>query len=155
MLSTGEYSLNASFAGTTYYISSSASQSPLYVYRPTHFVIWGGNAGGIQVGHPYMFWGSDWWKEVTAGNFAANAKFKGYAEQVTDTMWWGLPGNSVHPPKTVPSHIGVIVTTQMDKQGSKVTGNIAKRVILRVEDPSAYRPNPGHAAWGTMKVEID
>jgi len=153
-LPVGEYTLNASFAGSTYYLSSSASQSPLYVYRPTQFVIWGGNAGGVQVGHRYMFWGNDWWKEVTAGDFDANAKFKGYAKEVSDTMWWGRPGNSGHPPKTVPGYIGVIVTTQVAKQGSEVTGNIAKRVILKVEKPSAYGANPGHPGWGLMKVQI-
>jgi len=54
-------------------------------------------------------------------------------------MWWDGPviGPS---PKTVPGYIGVIVTTQVAKQGSEVTGNIAKRVILKVEKPSAYRP---------------
>lgn len=154
MLPIGEYTLLASFGGSAYYLPSSDSQGPLYVYRPTNFVIWGGNAEGVQVDQQYQFWGSQWWKQVTGGDFDADASFKGYAEQVSDTTWSSPPANAVRPPETLPSYIGVIVTTQMDMHGRNVTGNIDRLVVLMVEDPSDYRPNPGHAAWGVMKTEI-
>lgn len=150
----GEYTLLASFGGSAYYLPSSDSQGPLYVYRPTNFVIWGGNAEGVQVDQRYQFWGSQWWKQVTGGDFKADASFKGYAEQRSDTTWSSPPANAVRPPKTLPSYIGVIVTTQMGMHGRHVTGNIANLVVLKVEDPSAFRPNLGNPAWGVMKAEI-
>lgn len=150
----GEYTLLASFDGSAYYLPSSDSQGPLYVYRPTNFVIWGGNAEGIRLDLRYNFWGSQWWKQVTGGDFDADASFKGYAEEVSDTMWSSPPANAVRPPATLPGYIGVIVTTQMDMHGSHVTGNVDRLVVLMVEDPSDYRPNPGRVSWGVMKAEI-
>jgi len=150
----GEHSLTARFDGSPYYEPSSDQQSPVFVYRPTQFVIWGGNAGGIQMEERYQFWGSDWWKQVTGGDFDADASFKGYATQLTEMGWENPPANAVRPPATLPSHIGVIVSTRISGAGRYVTGNIAGLVVLEVEDPASYRPNPGHAAWGVMKLPI-
>lgn len=153
-LSPGSYTLTADFAGDTYYLSSEATAQTLTVYQPTQFVIWGGNApnlaDAVKVGQDFTFWGAQWAKQVTGGDFRANNSFKGYADTVTGTTWTSRPGNSSNPPANVASYISVIVATQAAKNGSVESGNVAEIAVLKVDDPSGYEPNPGHPASGAV-----
>lgn len=153
ILPNGEHSVLVEFDGSPVYLPSSATQR-VFVYRPTTFVIWGGNAEGIALGGRYQFWGSQWHKQVTGGDFNANASFKGYAHTASGSSWIAGGGNSTRPPDDVAGLIGVIVATRITRQGESTLGNIAQRVILRVVDPDSYRPNPGHEAFGTLAALI-
>ena len=153
-LPNGEHTVTVNFDGSQFYLPSSAGPQQVFVYQPTTFVIWGGNAGGIALGGRYNFWGSQWHKQVTGGDFTANASFKGYAHTATGTSWIAGGGNSTRPPDHLGGLIGVIVSTVITREGESTMGNIAQRVILRVENPVSYRPNPGHEAFGTVEVEI-
>jgi hypothetical protein len=152
----GEYDVvEAHFGGTEYYLPSSDTQGPTYVYRPTNFVIWGGY--GVKEDVSYYFWGSQWWKQVydaTFGKANGTASFKGWAEEVGDTEWSSVPGNSVSTPTELPPYIGVVVTTEIGKHGRYISGNVASLVVLEVEDPPGYQADPGHSARGRMKAEI-
>jgi hypothetical protein len=140
-----------------------SSCGALVTYQESQFVIWGGNPvippgqpANVTIGQDYVFWGAQWWKQVLGGDWTANASFKGYANQVdwVNRSWTTRPGNSSGPPDSVGSYISVIVATQATKQGSEISGNIARIVILRVDDPSAYGPNPGHAGSGVLVAII-
>ena len=155
-LAAGEYSLEASFAGDAFYAPATDRIDQLLVYQRGQFVIWGGNApdlaAALPLGATYTFWGAHWADQVSAGDFAANSSFKGYATEVSTTndTWESRPGNSSRPPSSVPTYMGVIVSTHIQKDGSVISGNIAGIGVLRVTDPSAYRPNPGHAGTGVL-----
>jgi len=146
-LGDGRYAVSVSFAGDPYYQPASAAQT-LIAYQPTRFVIWGGNPGGVIQGHDYTFWGSQWAKQVSGGDYRAGASFKGYADSVSGATWTSSGGNSSSPPATVPGFIGVLVTTQADKSGSTITGNVAGVEVLQVDDPAAYSADPGHSSTG-------
>jgi len=135
------------------YLPSSATQH-VFVYLPTQFVIWGGNAGGVTLGGRYQFWGAQWHKQVTGGAFTANASFKGYAETVVGAEWVAGGGNSTRPPDELGGLIGVIVSTVITKKADVTSGNVARRVILQVENLDRYRPDPGHSGFGIMKADI-
>ncbi len=135
----------------------------ILIYQESQFVIWGGNptipAGqpaNVTVGLDYYFWGAQWSKQVLGGDWTSNASFKGYANQVdlVSQSWTTRPGNSSGPPDSVGSYISVIVATQTTKQGSDISGNIAETAILKVDDPSAYGPNPGHSGSGILVAII-
>jgi hypothetical protein len=139
--------------------TAAASCGAILTYQESQFVIWGGNpvipAGrpaNVTIGQDYVFWGAQWWKQVLGGNWTANASFKGYANQVdrANGSWTTRPGNSSGPPDSVGRYISVIIATQATKQGSEISGNIAEIGILRVDDPGAYQPNPGHAGSGVL-----
>ena len=66
-LPVGKYAIGADFAGTSYFEPASDSQSPVWVYLPTRFAIWGANPGGYPVGPGFRFWGSQWAKQVASG----------------------------------------------------------------------------------------
>ena len=73
---------------------------------------------------------------------------------MTGPSWIGAPGNSILPPAQLAQYIGVIVATEAALDGVNTVGNVAARVILRVEDPASYQPDPGHRAWGVMTTQI-
>lgn len=155
VLDIGAYQqIHAKYAGSDYYLTSEDTQERVFVYRPTNFVVWGGY--GMDVGQRCLFWGSQWWRQIydtVPGKVHGIAAFKGWAEQV-NAEWWACPGASGNPPPAVPSYIGAIVTTDVNKQGRRILGNVDGRVVLEVEDPSAYEPVPSHSNWGEMKAEI-
>lgn len=155
LLPNGEHRVTADFDGSAVYVPSRSATQHVFVYRPTTFVIWGGNSGGVTLGGRYQFWGSQWAKQVTAGDFTANASFKGYAHTVNGTLWIGAGGNSVRPPNELAELIGVIVTTDINRQRNRTVGNIAEWVILRVEDLASYRADPGHEAFGLVAARLD
>jgi hypothetical protein len=54
----------------------------------------------------------------------------------------------------LPAYIGVIVTTDVRQKGSRAHGDVHDLVVLRVDDPGTYRPDPGHPATGVLKAPI-
>jgi hypothetical protein len=155
ILPPGEYRVTATFAGAEMYVPSQDTMDPVYVYRPTTFVIWGGNPGGIVTGGRYQFWGSGWSKQVVGGDYGGNASFQGFSIQESDVLWSSPPASSGNMPADVPDLISVIVTTRVTRRGTLSTGNIAGHAILRVENPERYRPAGGHALNGVVRVVLD
>ncbi|MGN6359344.1 MAG: MBG domain-containing protein, partial [Thermomicrobiales bacterium] len=151
-----QYTLTASFAGDTNLLPSQAAAQTVIVYLPSQFVIWGGNtpniADTIKLGQTYQFWDSQWAQQVSGGDYTATNSFKGYANEVSadGKTWTSDPGNSSGPPATVPRYLGVIVATQVTKDGSLISGNIAELVVLRVDAPQNYQPSPGHTGSGVL-----
>jgi hypothetical protein len=155
-LANGVYNAGAVFAGDHNYLASSAADQTLYAYQATNFVVWGANHGGINLGMDLNFWGSQWAKQVVAGNYSAGASFKGYASVLNSAAltWLASPGNSSAPPATISQYIAVIVTTNATKSGNKISGNIDKVVILKVDNPSGYANDPGHPASGVVQTIV-
>jgi len=134
-------------------------------HRPQ--VIWGGNAVRPKTGDRVNFWGSQWDRQVTGGDYAANASFKGYASSAASPLvscqpaahadgkcWSSKPGNSF-PPATLERYISVIVATSIVKNGGSIDGNIASTVVVRVDPNPAYGNDPGKPGYGTIVGVID
>lgn len=98
------------------------------------------------------FWGAQWDKHNTLTGGAAPASFKGFEDSAptptAGTHWTTSPGNSSSPPATIPSFMGVIVSSSISKSGPRIAGNTVHIVVVRT-DPG-YQPNPGHAGTGTI-----
>jgi RHS repeat-associated protein len=168
---TGPALLLVAFAGDATDLAASTTV-PVVVYQPASFVIWGGNTPGLAVGQYVNFWGSQWARQVTGGDYQANPSFKGYAQsvvtpvaicepsahtsgspQLDSSCWTSKPGNS-KPPATLSAYIGVIVATSIAKQGSSIYGNIAALVVVQVDPGSPYGSDPGHPGYGTIAAVI-
>ena len=86
------------------------------------------------------------------------ASFKGFANCTNPNpptcggTWQSDPGNSSHPPDTVPADITVIVSSLVTKSGPVESGDIPKMVTIHA-DPG-YGPNPGHEGTGTVTAVI-
>jgi RHS repeat-associated protein/uncharacterized repeat protein (TIGR01451 family) len=167
----GPAQIQVSFAGDANYNPSFVS-NPAIVYQASSFVIWGGNPAGLHLGQDVNFWGAQWAKQVTGGNYAANNSFKGFAQTATSMqlcipqagkgqnglddrcwMWNSKPGQSV-PPATLPTYIEAIVSTAIATQGSEIFGNIAALVVLKVDPAPAYGPDPGKPGFGAIVAVI-
>jgi hypothetical protein len=153
VLPVGEYNVTARFAGAAMYVPSTHQMTPVYVYRPTTFVIWGGNADGIATGSHYQFWGSGWAKQVTGGAYDGNSSFHGFA-LLTSSGWESPPASSGRGPESVPDLIAVIITTAVQNRGSRSSGNVAGHAVLRVDDPLGYRSDGGHASTGAVRAVL-
>jgi hypothetical protein len=110
------------------------------------------NAPGSHV----LWWGAQWWKVDRLSRGPAPASFKGFESSdpvpACGQTWTTRPGNSPHPPATVPTLMGVIVTDHVVKSGSTISGTIVHVVVVRT-DPG-YGPNPGHAGTGTIVAQL-
>ena len=110
-----------------------------------------------EVGDSVYFWGAQWWRNNCMSSFTDNGypAMKGYATNVAIIgvngncgTWEARPGNSGHPPATIPNPVRIIVTDNVIKDGPNISGNI-KQIVTVATDPG-YGPNPGHAGTGTI-----
>lgn len=105
-------------------------------------------AGGVTVN----FWGSQWSKNNSMSGGAGPSDFKGFEDgsalPMCGSTWTTHPGNSSNPPQTIPQYMMVIVSSSVQMNGSAITGNV-KRIIVVQSNPG-YGPSPGH--WGSGQV---
>ncbi len=149
----GPGSVTAQFAGDAFYQPSSATTATLvFAYLATgSFVVGDQNA---QLGNTVTFWGAQWAKVNTLSGGPAPASFKGFAASLSSTpascggTWSTGPGNSVDPPNSVPSYMGVVVSSSITQSDSTIAGNIPSVIVIQTE--SGYAPDPGHPGTGTV-----
>jgi pimeloyl-ACP methyl ester carboxylesterase len=160
--SLGTVPVSAAFAGDDFVAPSVASGSTL-LYEAAPFVIWGGNAERVRVGQTVTLYAPDWAKQVTAGKYDAASEFKGLVTRTAgllsicapdgasdgDRPCWSVKAGAGTPPATG-SHIGVIVSTAIMKEGGVVFGNVAATVVVRITgDP------PSQVRTGVVVAVID
>jgi SdrD B-like domain/PKD domain len=126
---------------------------PAIIYAPSAFVIGDGNT---DVGTQVEFWGAQWANDNTLTSGPAPGAFKGYITgnytPACDATWTTSPGNSGHPPATIPTYIAVTVTDHVTQTGSTITGDTTHVVIVKT-DPG-YAGNPGHPGTGTIVATL-
>ncbi|HKP38466.1 MAG TPA: LamG-like jellyroll fold domain-containing protein [Pyrinomonadaceae bacterium] len=114
------------------------------------FVI--GDNVNLATGATVYFWGAQWSQNNPMSGGAAPNSFKGFEngsqQPACGGTWASQPGNSSSPPPAVPQFMAVIVSSSIQKNGSVITGNVRKIVIVQTNP--GYGPSPGQA--GTGKV---
>jgi len=130
--------------------ASAAAVSSVLLYAMPEsgsFVIGDGNA---SVGSVVTYWGGQWSRSNTLSSGVAPASFKGFIDtpSVGVDGWTSDPGNSSHPPASVPSYLGVVVASRIASSGSTIVGDAPHLVVVRT-DPG-YAGDPGHAGTGTI-----
>jgi hypothetical protein len=151
----GSYAVVARYAGSsTYGGSTAAGGEKLVCYDESRFLVWGGNDrdldDAVRVGDRVTFWGSQWHKQVRRGDYDGGSSLKGWADHVSGSGWSTGTGNSVSAPGSVADYVSVIVTTHVSKHGSTISGDVARRVVVRVDDADRYDGRPGRSAGGTV-----
>jgi len=114
------------------------------------------------VGNHVTFWSKQWSKDNhLSGVDRSPPSFKGFVTCTNNPptcgdTWQGDPGNSGHPPDTIPADITVIVSSSITKSGSTESGNIVKLVTVHV-DPCCYGQPveaPGHEGRGIVTAVV-
>ena len=146
----GPSTISVNFAGDPFYLPSSDSESVIifsFLDRGSMII---GNLNSAT-GTSVEYWGAQWAKDnAFSGGSAPNA-FKGFAStapQACGGNWSSGPGNSQGPPATVPSYMGVIVSSKVSQSGSTMAGDVP--MIVVVKTGPGYGPAPGHAGTGTV-----
>ena len=91
------------------------------------------------------------WEENPPSAGLAAASFKGLADTVIATCgetWTTNPGNSSPPPANVSGSVPVVVSSQITKTGSVISGDTTEVVSVQVDPGCAG--DPGHAGTGTV-----
>ena len=106
-----------------------------------------------QVGAQVNFWGAQWApNNPTTGGKPPNS-FKGFLTgnpPPCGGTWTSRPGNSSDPPASLPENslMAIVVSSQVKQNGSVLTGNVARIVIVQVKP--GYGPNPGRRGYGQV-----
>ena len=156
----GSVPITVVFAGDGYYRAASASGSETTAALPAGgggFVVGDVSAGAPTMGKQVNFWGSQTWKtNQFSGVNNAPASMKGYIDNAPTyacgATWTSDPGNSSHPPSTVPVNMVVVVSSAITQSGSTESGNIKHLVVVSVSP--GYGPNPGHDGYGNIIATI-
>jgi len=105
-------------------------------------------SGGVTIN----FWGSQWARNNPLSGGDPPSAFKGFengSQQLTcGGLWTSEPGNSSNPPLTVPEYMFVIVSSRVQSDGSVITGDIKKIVVVKTNP--GYGAAPGHPGTGQV-----
>jgi hypothetical protein len=87
-----------------------------------------------------------------SGGSAPNS-FKGFEDSTAalpacGSTWTSKPGNSSNPPATLPQYMAVIVSSSVQKNGSVITGNVRRIIVVKTN--SGYGPSSGQAGTGQV-----
>ena len=109
-----------------------------------------------HTGASVLWWGAQWWKANPMSGGSAPPSFKGFENSKSaptcGQTWTADPGNSTPPPPTVPSLMGVIVSSHITKSGSTISGDIVHIVVVQTNP--GYQPDPGHPGTGTVIAQV-
>ncbi|MFL6313348.1 MAG: YncE family protein [Terriglobales bacterium] len=147
----GPGTVAAGFAGDALYLPSSNSASTILFAFPTQGAFVLGNriaSGAVE------FWGDNWATANMLSGGPASDAFKGFAANTSEpptcgSAWTTDPGNSSQPPAgTLPSYMGVVVSTRVSQSGSIISGDVSK--VLVVTPNAGYGPDPSQHGTGTV-----
>src|SRR5207302_5747745 len=119
------------------------------------FVIGDGDA---VVGKQVTFWSAQWHKANSLSRGSAPASFTGFANSTSirppkpGGLWTTDRDDDSAPPRRIPTHMAVIVSSSITKSGSRISGNISRMVV--VETAPGYKPNKSHVGTGKVVAII-
>ncbi|HEY8188080.1 MAG TPA: thrombospondin type 3 repeat-containing protein [Pyrinomonadaceae bacterium] len=115
-----------------------------------------GDLANLSAGVTVYFWGSQWARNNPMSGGPGPTAFKGFEnglEQPTcESSWTSQPGNSSNPPATIPEYLAVIVSSSVRQDGSVISGDIQKIIVVRTNP--GYGPSPGHPGTGQVVAVI-
>jgi hypothetical protein len=149
--------VKAAFAGDAYYVGSSDSKTAIVFAFPSSGVFTLGDTSAVP-STTVNWWNQNWNLLNSLSGGAAPPAFKGFLATVTlpsttpanlcSSNWTTSGGNSPPPPATVPSYMGVVVTSKITKAGNNLNGNYVKIVVVQTNP--GYAPGPMNSGTGTI-----
>jgi hypothetical protein len=148
--------VSASFTSDGFYRDSSDDEATMVFAFPE----FGGFAIGdlnSAVGTSVTFWDAQWSNLNSLSGGSAPSAFKGFGDTLSAPPACGItltgtPGNSTHPPATVPAFMGVLVPTSVTRSGSNYSAVVWSIVVVQTN--AGYAGNPGHAGTGTVVAQV-
>jgi fimbrial isopeptide formation D2 family protein len=162
LVALGPETINATFAGDTLYLSSSASASAIVFAFPSRgaFAL-GDQTVAAASSSTTVTWWADSWNQLNAlTGGQAPSSLKGFAGSINSLptggaqptsctgTWKTSGGNSPPPTSGVPGYMGVLVTANVKKNGNTISGDFVHIVVVHVAP--GYGPTPDHPGRGTI-----
>ncbi|HEV2374756.1 MAG TPA: Ig-like domain repeat protein [Streptosporangiaceae bacterium] len=156
----GPETVSATFGGDAFYQGSSASTTATVFAFPSRGVFTLGDLTVAAAGPATTvnWWNKNWDLLNKLSGGSAPAAFKGFVGTTTlptqtpanicSANWTTSSGASPPPPPTVPSYMGVIVSSKITKSGATINGKYAGIVVVKT-DPG-YAPSPQNAGTGKI-----
>ena len=158
----GPETVSATFGGNAFYTASSDSRTATVFAFPSHgaFVLGDKTVAAASASTTVSWWDADWWLDNRlSGGFPPPA-FKGFAATVTlpsttppvacSAPWVTRPGFSAIPPDTVPSYMGVLVSSSVSQHGFTISGDTTHIVVVKVKPGYGDDLLPWHRGTGTV-----
>ncbi len=157
----GPETVGAGFAGDSYYQPANATENAIVFAFPSRgaFTLGDNTVGSAGSSTVVTFWADQWsgLNRLSGGN--APASYKGFAATVSSlptstpvgtcgTSFVTSPGDSPPPTSSVPSYMGVLVTSKVTKSGSSIRGQFAHIVVVKTNP--GYAPDPSDHGTGTI-----
>jgi hypothetical protein len=148
--------ISAAFLGDTDYLPSSASSTAIVFAFPSRGAFALGDLTVASAGPATLltWWSSDWSSLNSLSGGAASTGFKGFAGAPVPSAppacggnWTTGPGNSPPPVGSIPSYMGVLVSSAIQTKGKTYSSATPKIVVVKTNP--GYSPNPGHPGTGT------
>ena len=131
----GPNPVKAGFAGDGYYLPSADTSKSVIVFAfPSRGIFVLGDRTS-QVADR-TFWGAQWAGQNILSGGSAPSAFKGFADTlcskppVCGGRWTSSPGNSSSPVDSIPAYMGTVVSSGVTKNGTTISGNITKIVVV-------------------------
>jgi uncharacterized repeat protein (TIGR01451 family) len=145
------------FTGDAFYLPASANANTiLFAFLTNGAMVTGDLSSPIGAG--VTFWGAQWSSLNSVSGGPAPDAFKGFAATLATEppacgiTWTTRPGNSSNPPATLPSYMGVLVSTAVGKSGPTIAGDVLSIVVVQTD--AGYAANPGHPGTGTVIAQF-
>jgi hypothetical protein len=155
----GPGTVTASFAGDdTDEPATDARPTTVFEYLAAGtFVV--GDLSAVP-GAPVMFWGATWSKENRLSGGRAPSNFFGFAGTPSSNpprcggTWSNTAGygGGARPPASVPSYLGVVVSSSVRSSRNQTTGDIVAIVVVKTD--AGYAPNPGSPGTGMVVAVV-
>lgn len=156
----GPQTVSASFAGNVDYQAASSSESAIVFAFPGSgaFALGDTTVAATSTG-TVTWWSNNWYLLNNLSGGTAPPAFKGFVATIglpattpagaCSGTWTTSGGNSATPPSTVPSYMGVIVTSHVTKPpGNVAAGSYVKIVVVKTN--GGYAPGPTNSGTGTV-----
>ncbi len=148
----GPGTVRADFFGDPFYRPSNDSAATvIFAFLESGAMVIGdGNAAPSTA---VTFFGPRWAKQNQLSGGGAPNSFKGFASDTSEppvcgTGWTTSPGASSDAPDSVPSYMGVVVSSTIDKRGAVISGDTVEIVVVKTNP--GYDGHLGRGGTGTV-----
>jgi len=153
---TGRFNITTTINDAGGATTSTSCSALIYTFPSATGAFAIGDENSVE-GMNVTFWGGKWSKLNSLSGGSAPDSFNGFGQgsaMPTCGVAWDASTGNGNPPagNTLPTYMGVMVTSSVTQSGSTDSGNAVHVVIVRTKP--GYQPDSGHPGTGTVVAQV-
>jgi len=153
---TGRFNITTTINDAGGATTSTSCSALIYAFPSATGAFAIGDENSVE-GTSVTFWGGKWSKLNSLSGGSAPDSFNGFGQgsvMPTCGVAWDASTGNGNPPagNTLPTYMGVMVTSSVTQSGSTDSGNAVHVVIVRTKP--GYQPDSGHPGTGTVVAQV-